>query len=101
MNQNQRIFKVPIYLAAGTAAQQLDASFSTNSNLEVYALNMKTPWTKIYPKSPNPKLCDLKAKLHVIVLVQTTRGFANPCYYERLVSCTQFQQNSLIREAII
>ena len=32
--------KVPIYLAAGTAAQQLDASFSTNSNLEVYALNL-------------------------------------------------------------
>ena len=33
-------FQVPIYLAAGTAAQQLDASFSTNSNLEVYALNL-------------------------------------------------------------
>ena len=30
--------KVPIYLAAGTAAQQLDASFSTNSNLEVSLL---------------------------------------------------------------
>ena len=28
--------QVPIYLAAGTAAQQLDASFSTNSNLEIY-----------------------------------------------------------------
>jgi len=32
--------QVPIYLAAGTAAQQLDASFSTNSNLEVYSLNL-------------------------------------------------------------
>ena len=32
--------KVPIYLAAGTAAQQLDASFSTNSNLEIYGLNL-------------------------------------------------------------
>jgi len=32
--------QVPIFLAAGTAAQQLDASFSTNSNLEVYALNL-------------------------------------------------------------
>jgi len=30
----------PIYLAAGTAAQQLDASFSTNSNLEIYGLNL-------------------------------------------------------------
>lgn len=26
----------PIYLAAGTAAQQLDSSFSTNSVLELY-----------------------------------------------------------------
>ena len=32
--------QVPIYLAAGTAAQQLDASFSTNSNLEIYGLNL-------------------------------------------------------------
>ena len=32
--------QVPIYLAAGTAAQQLDASFSTNSNLEIYSLNL-------------------------------------------------------------
>ena len=34
--QNQ----VPTYLAAGTAAQQLDASFSTNSNLEIYGRNL-------------------------------------------------------------
>ena len=32
--------QVPIYLAAGTAAQQLDASFSTASNLEIYGLNL-------------------------------------------------------------
>ena len=32
--------QVPMYLAAGTAAQQLDASFSTNSNLEIYSLNL-------------------------------------------------------------
>ena len=31
---------MPVYLAAGTAAQQLDASFSTNSNLEIYSLNL-------------------------------------------------------------
>ena len=30
----------PIYLAVGTAAQQLDASFSTNSALELYDLNL-------------------------------------------------------------
>jgi protein transport protein SEC31 len=32
--------QVPIYLAAGTAAQQLDASFSGNSYLEVYGMNL-------------------------------------------------------------
>lgn len=32
--------KVPIYLAAGTAAQQLDATFSTSSSLEIYSLNL-------------------------------------------------------------
>ena len=30
----------PIYVAAGTAAQQLDATFSTNSTLEIYDLNL-------------------------------------------------------------
>uniref|UniRef100_T1JFC4 Protein transport protein Sec31A n=1 Tax=Strigamia maritima TaxID=126957 RepID=T1JFC4_STRMM len=33
----------PIYLAAGTAAQQLDASFSTNASLEIYGLNLAEP----------------------------------------------------------
>lgn len=33
----------PIYLAAGTAAQQLDASFSTSAALEVYNLNLNDP----------------------------------------------------------
>ncbi|XP_060523111.1 protein transport protein Sec31A isoform X2 [Cylas formicarius] len=33
----------PIYLAAGTAAQQLDASFSTNAALEIYSLNLTEP----------------------------------------------------------
>lgn len=32
--------QVPIYLAAGTAAQQLDATFSTSSSLEIYSLNL-------------------------------------------------------------
>ena len=30
----------PIYLAAGTAAQQLDASFSTTAKLDLYSLDL-------------------------------------------------------------
>ena len=30
----------PVYMAAGTAAQQLDATFSTSAALEIYALNL-------------------------------------------------------------
>lgn len=33
----------PILLAAGTSAQQLDASFSTNATLELYSLNLTDP----------------------------------------------------------
>jgi protein transport protein SEC31 len=33
----------PILLAAGTAAQQLDASFNTNASLEIYSLNLSEP----------------------------------------------------------
>ncbi|KAJ8680760.1 hypothetical protein QAD02_016547 [Eretmocerus hayati] len=33
----------PILLAAGTAAQQLDASFSTNASLDLYSLNLQQP----------------------------------------------------------
>ncbi|KAL1497928.1 hypothetical protein ABEB36_008808 [Hypothenemus hampei] len=33
----------PIYLAAGTAASQLDASFNTSAALEIYALNITEP----------------------------------------------------------
>lgn len=33
----------PIYLAAGTAAQQLDSSFSTNSSLELYCFDVTSP----------------------------------------------------------
>jgi protein transport protein SEC31 len=33
----------PILLAAGTAAQQLDASFNTNASLEIYSLNLGEP----------------------------------------------------------
>lgn len=33
----------PIYLAAGTAAQQLDASFNTTAALEIYSLNLNEP----------------------------------------------------------
>ncbi|XP_076368334.1 COPII coat complex component secretory 31 isoform X2 [Tachypleus tridentatus] len=33
----------PIYIAAGTAAQQLDATFSTTAALEIYGLNLTEP----------------------------------------------------------
>lgn len=33
----------PIYLAAGTAAQQLDATFSTSAALEIYQMNLSDP----------------------------------------------------------
>ncbi|KAL1464133.1 hypothetical protein WDU94_003807 [Cyamophila willieti] len=33
----------PIYLATGTAAQQLDASFSTSATLDIYSLNLNEP----------------------------------------------------------
>ncbi|XP_067212068.1 protein transport protein Sec31A isoform X2 [Linepithema humile] len=33
----------PIMLAAGTAAQQLDASFSTSASLDLYSLNLQQP----------------------------------------------------------
>ena len=46
---------------------------------------------EIFPKNPvflggvaSLKLFDRKAKLCALLLVQTTRGFSNPCYYERL-----------------
>ncbi|CAF1254039.1 unnamed protein product, partial [Didymodactylos carnosus] len=41
----------PIYLVAGTAAQQLDASFSTNSTLELFQLNMADRSTAMTPLS--------------------------------------------------
>lgn len=33
----------PVYLAAGSAAQQVDASFSSSSHLELYSLNLEDP----------------------------------------------------------
>lgn len=33
----------PIMLAAGTAAQQLDESFSTKASLDLYSLDLETP----------------------------------------------------------
>ncbi|XP_073961492.1 COPII coat complex component secretory 31 [Choristoneura fumiferana] len=35
--------RVPVMLAAGSAAQQVDASFSSTSQLELYALNLEDP----------------------------------------------------------
>lgn len=44
----------PIYLAAGTAAQQLDASFNTNAALEIYSLNLTEPGFDMALKSSTP-----------------------------------------------
>uniref|UniRef100_A0A667WIU1 Protein transport protein Sec31A n=2 Tax=Myripristis murdjan TaxID=586833 RepID=A0A667WIU1_9TELE len=33
----------PIYLATGTSAQQLDASFSTSASLEIFELDLAEP----------------------------------------------------------
>lgn len=44
----------PILLATGTAAQQLDASFSTNAALEIYALNLAEPGLDMLPKCSIP-----------------------------------------------
>ena len=37
----------PIYLAAGTAAQQLDATFNTSSTLEIYDVNLAEDGTSM------------------------------------------------------
>ena len=41
----------PIYVAAGTAAQQLDATFSTSAALEIYALDLADPSVDMQLKS--------------------------------------------------
>ena len=33
----------PVYLAIGTAAQQLDASFSTTAQIDLYSLDLEEP----------------------------------------------------------
>lgn len=33
----------PIYLAAGTAAQQIDTSINSNATLELYSINLADP----------------------------------------------------------
>lgn len=40
-----------ILLAAGTAAQQLDASFSTNAVLEIYSLDLAEPGLEMQLKA--------------------------------------------------
>lgn len=41
----------PILLAAGTAAQQLDASFSTSAALEIYSLDLTEPGLEMQLKA--------------------------------------------------
>lgn len=44
----------PIYLAAGTAAQQLDASFSTTAKLDLYSLDLGEPGLNMGLKTSIP-----------------------------------------------
>lgn len=44
----------PILLAAATAAQQLDASFSTSAALELYALNLSDPGLDLELRASTP-----------------------------------------------
>lgn len=44
----------PIMLAAGTAAQQLDASFSTSASLDLYLLNLQQPGYEMELKASVP-----------------------------------------------
>lgn len=44
----------PILLAAGTAAQQLDASFNTSASLEIYSLNLSEPGMDMELKASVP-----------------------------------------------
>ncbi|XP_049291125.1 protein transport protein Sec31A isoform X2 [Anopheles funestus] len=46
--------QVPIMLAAGTAAQQLDASFSTAASLELYSINLADPSYDLELKGSQP-----------------------------------------------
>uniref|UniRef100_A0A182MII7 Protein transport protein Sec31A n=1 Tax=Anopheles culicifacies TaxID=139723 RepID=A0A182MII7_9DIPT len=46
--------QVPIMLAAGTAAQQLDASFSTTASLELYSINLADPSYDLELKGSQP-----------------------------------------------
>lgn len=44
----------PVLLAAGTAAQQLDASFSTSAAVEIYGLNLGEPGLDLELKASMP-----------------------------------------------
>lgn len=44
----------PIMLAAGTSAQQLDASFNTAASLEIYSINLSEPGYEMELKAATP-----------------------------------------------
>jgi protein transport protein SEC31 len=62
----------PILMAAGTAAQQLDASFSTNASLDLYLLNLKQPGYEM--QLSNSVMSDQRSVIFVI-LVQINSYF--------------------------
>lgn len=44
----------PIYLAAGTAAQQLDTNFHTNAAIELYSVDLEDPGYDMILKASQP-----------------------------------------------
>ena len=52
-----------IYLAAGTSAQQLDATFSTSASLEIFALDLASPGLEM----PSVGSIDCTQRFHKLV----------------------------------
>lgn len=68
----------PIYVAAGTAAQQMDASFSTNSALEIYRLGLEEPGFDM------PKVCSIPMEKRYHKVVWGSSGIETGARSERL-----------------
>lgn len=73
----------PILLAAGTAAQQLDASFSTNASLDLYSLNLDQPGYDMQLKTSVPSdqrfvlilIFVVKKKITFLIFILVNLGF--------------------------
>uniref|UniRef100_A0A803VLF6 Protein transport protein Sec31A n=1 Tax=Ficedula albicollis TaxID=59894 RepID=A0A803VLF6_FICAL len=64
----------PIYLATGTSAQQLDASFSTNANLEIFEVDFRDPSLDMKQKGALPA----SNRFHKLIWGSFGNGSAEP-----------------------